>query len=37
MVHASTKEPPYSIQTDKPDHLAMHKGSALKSIARSKV
>ena len=35
-VHASQKEPQYLIQSDKTDHLAMHKGSALKMIARSK-
>jgi len=34
-VHASKKEPQYLIQSDKTDHLAMHKGSALKRIARN--
>ena len=35
-VHASKKEPQYLIQSDKTDHLAMHKGSALTLVARSK-
>lgn len=35
-VHASEAEPQYLIESDKTDHLAMHKGSALKLIARSK-
>ena len=35
-VHASKTEPQYLIQSDKTDHLAMHKGSALTMIARSK-
>lgn len=35
-VHASNEEPQYLIKSDKTDHLAMHKGSALKKIARSK-
>ena len=30
--HASKDEPQYLIQSDKTDHLAMHKGSALKKI-----
>jgi hypothetical protein len=34
-VHASEEEPQYLIESDKTDHLAMHKGSALKLIARS--
>jgi hypothetical protein len=29
-VHASKDEPQYLIKSDKTDHLAMHKGSALK-------
>ncbi len=29
-VHASKEEPQYLIKSDKTDHLAMHKGSALK-------
>jgi hypothetical protein len=28
--HASADEPQYEIQSDKTDHVAMHKGSALK-------
>jgi len=28
--HARTAEPQYEIQSDKTDHIAMHKGSALK-------
>ncbi len=35
-VHASKDEPQYLIKSDKTDHLAMHKGSALKKIAGSK-
>lgn len=35
-VHASNEEPQYLIKSDKTDHLAMHKGSALKKIAKSK-
>ena len=35
-VHASEEEPQYMIESDKTDHLAMHKGSALKSSARNK-
>jgi hypothetical protein len=31
-VHASKEEPPYLIKSDKTDHRAMHKGSALKKI-----
>ncbi len=31
-VHASKEEPQYLIKSDKTDHLAMHKGSALKKI-----
>ncbi len=30
--HASEKEPQYIIKSDKTDHLAMHKGSALTKI-----
>jgi hypothetical protein len=33
-VHASEKEPQYLIKSDKTDHLAMHKGSALKKISK---
>ena len=35
-VHASNEEPQYLIKSDKTDHLAMHKGSALRKIAKSK-
>jgi hypothetical protein len=35
-VHASKEEPQYLIKSDTTDHLAMHKGSALKRIAKSK-
>jgi hypothetical protein len=35
-VHASKEEPLYLIKSDKTDHLAMHKGSALRKIAKSK-
>ncbi len=31
--HASPEEPQYEIKSDKTDHVAMHKGSALKKIA----
>jgi len=33
-VHASKEEPQYEIRSDKTDHLAMHKGSALKKIEK---
>jgi hypothetical protein len=36
-VHASPEEPQYLIKSDKTDHLAMHKGSALKLIAKNKI
>jgi hypothetical protein len=32
-VHAPEEEPQYLIKSDRTDHLAMHKGSALKLIA----
>ena len=35
-VHASEQEPQYLIKSDKTDHLAMHKGLALKKIAKRK-
>ena len=35
-VHASKEEPQYLIKSDKTDHLAMHKGSALRKIARNR-
>jgi len=31
-VHASKEEPKYLIKSDITDHLAMHKGSALKKL-----
>jgi len=31
-VHASTQAPQYLIESDRTDHLAMHKGSALRMI-----
>lgn len=34
-VHASKEEPQYLIKSDKTDHLAMHKGSALTKISTS--
>ena len=34
--HASKEEPQYIIKSDKTDHLAIHKGSALKKIKKSK-
>ena len=34
-VHASKEEPQYLIDSDKTDHMAMHKGSALKKLKRS--
>lgn len=35
-VRASKEEPQYLIKSDKTDHQAMHKGSALKKISKSK-
>jgi hypothetical protein len=35
-VHASKEAPQYLIKSDKTDHLAMHKGSALKKLNKSK-
>ena len=35
MVRASKEEPQYLIKSDKTDHLAMHKGSAIKKITKS--
>jgi hypothetical protein len=32
--HASNDEPQYEIKSDKTDHIAMHKGSALTKISR---
>jgi hypothetical protein len=34
-VHASKEEPQYLIESDKTDHMAMHKGSALKKLKKS--
>ena len=31
-VHASRDEPQYEIESDKTDHVAMHKGSALTKL-----
>lgn len=36
VVRASRKEPQYLIKSDKTDHLAMHKGTALKRVASKK-
>ena len=33
-VHASEEEPQYLIQSDTTDHMAMHKGAALKKIRK---
>jgi Hypervirulence associated proteins TUDOR domain len=33
-VHASKEEPQYLIKSDKTDHMAMHKGSALKKLKK---
>jgi hypothetical protein len=30
--HASKEEPQYEIQSDKTDHIAMHKGTALRRM-----
>jgi hypothetical protein len=32
-VHASKDDPQYEIRSDKTDHIAMHKGSALRKLA----
>jgi hypothetical protein len=32
-IHASKDEPQYEIKSDKTDHIAMHKGSALRKLA----
>jgi Hypervirulence associated proteins TUDOR domain len=34
-VRASKEEPQYLIKSDKTDHLAMHKGSALKKLRKN--
>ena len=33
--HASKEEPQYLIKSDQTDHLAIHKGSALKKLKKS--
>jgi hypothetical protein len=33
--HASRDDPQYIIKSDKTDHLAIHKGSALKKVRKS--
>jgi hypothetical protein len=35
-VRASNDEPQYLIESDTTDHLAMHKGSALRKLAKKK-
>jgi RNA polymerase-interacting CarD/CdnL/TRCF family regulator len=35
VVRASKDEPQYLIKSDKTDHMAMHKGAALKKIAKT--
>ena len=35
-VHASREAPQYLIESDKTDHLAMHKGSALRRLRASR-
>ncbi len=35
-VQASKEAPQYLIKSDKTDHLAMHKGSALKKLKKNK-
>ena len=32
--HASPEEPQYLIKSDKTDHVAMHKGTALKKVRK---
>jgi hypothetical protein len=32
-VHASKEDPQYEIRSDKTDHIAMHKGSALRKLS----
>ncbi len=34
--HASEEEPQYVIKSDTTDHIAIHKGSALKKIKKTK-
>lgn len=33
-VHASKEEPQYEIASNKTDHVAMHKGAALRKLSR---
>jgi hypothetical protein len=33
-VHASKEEPQYMIKSDTTDHIAMHKGAALRKLSR---
>ena len=35
-VHASKEEPQYLIKSETTDHMAMHKGSALKKLKRKR-
>jgi hypothetical protein len=35
--HANKNEPQYEIQSDRTDHVAMHKGTALRKSARRPV
>jgi hypothetical protein len=32
--HASKEDPQYEIQSDKTDHVALHKGSAVRKLKR---
>lgn len=34
--HASKDDPQYFIKSDKTDHIALHKGSALRKIAKKR-
>ena len=34
-VHATQEDPQYLIKSDKTDHMAMHKGAALKKLIQS--
>ncbi len=34
--HASKEEPQYLIKSDKTDHVAIHKGSALRKLKKSR-
>ena len=34
IVHASKEEPQYLIKSNKTDHMAMHKGAALKKMKK---